>query len=265
LNERFENEAILHGPYSYEPRIHIRGPHLLTPAQEAAAIRERSRLGGTHPNDPHALLYREPNWKDNPPTLHVDTLDFAAVRALRNPALNPPAPPQIISANALLLCRDRRELILHRRAEDSDTYPNALHTVGGAYWPPNVDGREADRLRLRNTALREVLEETEAALSLGDDPPMVVLRELRTGFVQLAFLGVNVSAVEAQRMTANREGSMTYVGFDELPSRLRHDASWVPTGKAAVLAWLAQGAPGAGKRPRFGGLRPTELFTQLVS
>lgn len=265
LNGRFEGEAVVRGPYRYEPLIQIEGAYTLTREQSAFAQQERKKLARTQPNDPHALLAAEPHWDDDPLHLRVHTLDFAAVRALRRPELNPDPRPPLISANIVLICREARQVILHRRAESSDTYPGALHTFGGAYWPPGVDGREADKLALRNTALREVLEETEASLSLEEGPPMVVLREVSTGFVQLAFLGVNVSARQARHINHNREGTIVRVGFDELPGRLINEKAWVPTGQAALLAWLAVGAPNAGWRPRFGGLSPSRLFRQLVA
>lgn len=264
LNRRFQGEAVVHGAYRYEPLIQIDGTYTLTAEQSAFAQQERRQLAFTQPNDPHALLAAEPHWDDDPLHLRVRTLDFAAVRALRQPELNPDPRPPLISANMVLLCRETRQVILHRRAESSDTYAGALHTFGGAYWPPGVDGREADKHSLRNTAVREVMEETEASLSLDDEPPMVVLLEVKTGFVQLTFLGVNVSARQAQLISPNREGTIVRVGFDDLPGRLMRE-DWVPTGRAALLAWLAMGAPNAGWRPRFGGRSPSRLFTQLVA
>jgi len=48
------------------------------------------------------------------------------------------------------------------------------------------------------------------------------------------------------------------VPFTDLSALLLRD-DWVPSGKAHVLAWLAAGAPGAGKKPIFGGLTATQL------
>jgi len=263
LNERFRGEAEVFGPYQHEPDIHIDGPVMLTQEQADFAARARTQLGGQRPNDPHAILAREPHWGDDPLSLHVRTLDFAAVMALRDPALNPDPRPQILSANLVLVCPEMREVILHRRSEDSATYPSGLHTFGGAYWPPGVEGRVGDRRRLMATALREVNEETQAALGV-EDEPMIVLRESRTGFVQLAFVGVALSARKAQRLKANREGSISRVGFDELPKVLLQERNWVPTGQAALLAWLAMGAPNAGNKPTFSGMRPAEVFERVI-
>lgn len=261
LNARFRGEAELFGPYRYEPVIRIEGPLELTP--ELAARAERERLAGIRTNDPHAVLAREPQWDDDPLAFDVRTLDFSAVLALRDPALNVDPRPQLLSASVVLVCAETREVLLHRRAVDSATYPSALHTFGGAYWPPDVEGRVGDRLRLRSTALREVNEETEAAIGL-EDEPMVVLRETRTGFVQLAFLGVGLSARKARELRPNPEGHITRVGFDELPKVLLLEKNWVPTGQAAILAWLAMGAPNAGPRPTFGGISPAAVFDRVV-
>jgi hypothetical protein len=141
--------------------------------------------------------------------------------------------------------------------------PGSLHTIGGAYSPPHIDGHEGDRTSLRRTAVREAGEESDAAFAL-DRIPMVVFRELQTGFIQLAYLGVNISAEEKRNLKPNREGTLVYVSFDELPHVLRHERNWYPSGKAAILSWLALGAPNAGWLGSFGGLKPTKLFSQEV-
>lgn len=264
LNEWFRGEAEVFGPYQHEPEIHIEGPVIFTQAQADFAARARAKLGGRQTNDPQAVLAREPHWSDDPLSLHVRTLDFVGVLALRDPALNPDSRPQILSANLVLVCPEAREVILHRRSKDAATYPSALHTFGGAYWPPGVEGRVGDRRRLSATALREVNEEIQAALCVADEP-LIMLRELRTGFVQLAFVGVALSARTAQLLKPNQEGSISRVGFDELPKVLLEEQNWVPTGQASVLAWLAMGAPNAGRKPTFAGMTPAAVFDRVIS
>ena len=154
------------GLYRHEPMIHLEGPFPLSPAQEgfAAEMRKLFAADDGKVNDPHAVLKVQPEWKDDPLHFHVYSLDYVALEALRNDELSNDIRPLVLSANVLLICRENREIILHRRAPDSRTYPCALHTIGGAYWPPDVDGREGDRLSLRRTAAREAGEESDVFL-----------------------------------------------------------------------------------------------------
>jgi hypothetical protein len=267
INEFFKGDAELFGPYKHEPVIESKGAFPLNDAQATEAAKERKKIASDKntTNDPHAVLSSGPNWNDDPLNFKVQTLDFAAVRVLRrNIDRNNNSLPQVLSANILLICRESREIILHRRAAHSDTYPNALHTIGGAYMPPKVDHREGDFYQLRLTAFREVLEESGANFVLDENPPMVVLREVKTGFIQLIFLGINISLKGKSKLKSGREGEIVYVKYDELPRRLRQENDWVPTGKAAILAWLALGAPNGGWNVKFGGIKPTKLFKQEV-
>jgi len=265
LNELFRNEVELFGPYRHEPVIHLDGPLSLNFAQGGSAAKERSQLAidPNKSNDPHAVLSSEPIWTDDPVHFHAQFCDYATVRVLRNESLSTNPRPPVLSANILMICRETREIILHRRAPWSDHLPNYLHTLGGAYWPPHVDNREGDRLSLRRTAIREVGEESDAAFPLVEST-MVLFREPATGFVQLAFLGVNISAKELRNLKPNREGTLDHVRYDELPRRLRQERYWYPSGKAAILAWLALGAPNGGWLVKFGGIKPTKLFIQEV-
>ena len=65
------------------------------------------------------------------------------------------------------------------------------------------------------------------------------------------------------RMVSNWEGKPLCVPYDELP-RFLDQPSWVPSGKAHVMAWLAIGAPNGGRAPKFAGLSANQLFDLLV-
>jgi hypothetical protein len=269
LNNEFEGRARLFGITPSLPTVRVTGRYPLTPEQTAFARAERKRLGGKQPNDPHAILAKTPVWTDNPVVFEVQTLDFAEVSALRHEKLL----PQVISANAVICCAQTQEIVLHRRSEKSATYPGALHVIGGAYIPPGVDGREADRQNLFDTARREVFEESRVGLTWDDQPALLLAQELDTGFIQLGLLAVNVSPAQVAALEHSIEGDATRVKFADLHHVLRTElapdphtphSGWVPTGKAHVLAWLALGAPGAGKKPRFGNLGPVELFDLFV-
>jgi 8-oxo-dGTP pyrophosphatase MutT (NUDIX family) len=268
LNAAFAGWMTLHGLSRSVPLVRMAGEHPLTAEERAAARAERARIVGKKPNDLHAVLSRQPVWSDNPVVFEVWTLDFADVATLRKAGQQ----PEIVSAGAVVLCAETRELVLHRRSKESATYPGALHIVGGGYIPPGR-GREGDGLSLLNTVRREVLEETRVSVTWSELPPVLLAKELATGFIQVVLLGVNLTAAEVERLDHGFEGESLRVRFDDLPRLLqRHDApdsgavsaDWVPTGKAHVLAWLALGAPGAGKRPKFGKHSATELFDLLV-
>lgn len=263
INGLLGHLAVLHGPYVEEPALRILPRHPLGAGARELADRRREQLRNVAPNDPHALVVNAVMWADDPPSFHLRPIDYAELCALR--ALPEDGhPPRVLSANALVVCAETRSILLHRRAETSATYPSCLHTIGGGYWPPGIDGREGDGQHIRHTAVREVYEETRAAILIKDATPKVILEELSTGFVQVAFLGCAIDAEGRRHIQHNAEGSVVWLGFDELEERLVHDPDWVPTAKAAVLAWLAMAAPAAGKSPRFGKKRPEELFEAVM-
>ena len=270
LNRAFAGAVAIHRVVRQEPRIVIEGPLELTPELREAAARRRAEFPSQRmTNDLLTVLSKPPVWSDNPVVLTVRTLDFAEVGALRRLGEK----PALLSGNALVFCEETRELLLHRRAEDSQTYPGALHTLGGGYIPPGM-GHSDDQHSLVNTARREVLEESKVSLAWETPPPMLLSTELTTGFVQFVLLGVNVSRYDIERASPNREGTgLSRVPFDELhdslaggdsPDPAASHTGWVPSGKAHVLTWLALGAPGAKSRPRFGRHSPAELFDTLV-
>lgn len=254
---------MLHGPYVEEPALQVLPRQELDPALRELAAGRRENLRGVAPNDPHALVVNEVKWNDDPPLFQLRPIDFAELCVLR--AAPEGHRPRVLSANALVVCADTRSILLHRRSDTSATYPSCLHTIGGGYWPPGVDGREGDGQKIRHTAVREVYEETRATIVIKDATPKVILQELHTGFVQVAFLGCAIDAEARRHIQHNAEGSVVWLGFDELEERLVDDPDWVPTAKAAVLAWLAMAAPGAGKNPRFGKHQPRELFEAITA
>jgi hypothetical protein len=250
------------------PTVRVEGAYELAPELRKEADEERRRIAGKQPNDPHAILAGEPVWTDNPVVFTARTLEFADVTVLRRAGQRPP----VLSADAVIFCAETRELVLHRRSDTSATFPGALHVIGGAYIPAS-SGREADRHNLFDTARREAFEETRATLAWDDPPALLLSHELDTGFIQVALLGVNISAKHVETLEGSLEGSITRVSFADLPHRLREECApdahavhrgWVPSGKAHVLAWLALGAPGMKKPPKFGGLSPVALFDLCV-
>lgn len=263
ISYHFRNQGTVHifGAYHREPSVEVIGRVTLTREQEAYAAALNPKV-----NDPHAMLAEEPDWSSGNLVLKVLALDYKEVKALTETGQPKDKTLRLVSANALVVCAERRKIILHRRAKNSRTYPDCLHTVGGGYMPPLIGGGKDDQHSLKETAIREVEEETRAHLTLESLPTLLGLQELKTGFVQFAFLGVEVSGTQLDKLPGNPnpdEGRPEQVSFDELPTKLR-DPKWVPTGKAAVLAWLGLGAPGAGWHPTFNEKTAAELLKEIL-
>ena len=259
LNAAFSGEVQIYCQTSKEPVLHIEGEYQLTDLQKEDATKQREVLRHEgRPNDMHAILVEEPTWQATPVHMRVQTIDYAGIIALRNEGRR----PQVLSSGALILSRELGQILLHRRGTNVAWYSSHLHIFGGGYMPPSNQGRD-DGKSLRATAEREVLEETKLSLPPEAAPPMILAKEITTGFIQLVYLGFDVPATAVSRVNGNWEGYMEAVPYEALPGLLQQPG-WVPSGKAHVLAWLALGAPGCGERPPFGGLAPDQLFNVCV-
>ncbi len=260
LDREFDKKFKILNENCKAPNIILDGEYSLAPELQAEASRQRADIEAKHRrNSPHAILSQEPNWHAAAVNLHVESLDFASVSALREVGQR----PEILSACAVIICREKKEILLQQRAPDVATYPRHLHTLGGAFIPTVAGTEDPDRGGALITILREVLEESQMGLSADDRPHLMISKELTTGFIQLVFLGFNVSVDTMDRGSGNWEGELERIPFRNLPKILR-EQNWVPSGKAQVLAWLALGAPNAGIRPRFDGQSPKQLFDSLV-
>jgi hypothetical protein len=214
-------------------------------------------------NDMHAILSGEPLWNDSPVVFRYQTTDYIGVETLRG---NARSQLPIVSANVVVFCSERRELYLHRRSPKSATYPNYLHTYGGAFVPKARDGdNRHDGNDLIATARRELSEELNVGFIMEQvHNQMLFAKELKTGFCQLV-LFVNLSDQEVSRATSNWEGDKVVVGFDALKERLLDEhENWVPTGKAQILAWLALGAPPGNNTLKFNGASAEALFNDVL-
>jgi hypothetical protein len=258
INHTLQGEAEILVECARFPVLENTGNHVLTSNEKEYADEKRAAL---RQNDPHALVSTDTIWRGQP-LIKYTTTDYAGVSAMR--ALG--KLPAILSANAVLICPESRLIIVHRRSASSATYGNYLHTLGGAYIPQGTNAlNDVDRKGLSATVGREIFEETQIRV----DPesktiPLVCMREISTGFIQLTCLGLTVSPNALLHMKANWEGELVTLSFDDLESQLLR-SDWVPTARAGILAWLAFDAPGSGWRPRFSGKTPRQLFQSLVS
>lgn len=272
IGRQFKEGVELYGLYRSEPRIEEGGSFERTPAlkkqikKAAEKLREEGRENQqllTLPGCPDDWKLRpiklpQIDWKADQVVLPAKALDYATVVVLRERGCFVP----LLSANAVLVCAPLGELILQCRDERMDTYGGQkrwVHTIGGGY----KGGMVGDRFKLRNTAVREVYEETGVHVSIPSRVPLLLMQETDTGFIQAAFLGVTVARKSSAELSPGPEGTIRRVPFEDLEQALIA-WDWVPTGKVAVLAWLALGAPNAGVRPRFGEKSPQQLFESLV-
>lgn len=255
LNQYLEGEALVIQQIQKEPEIYLAGMHQFSTDQIALAKKHKVKNNKLkRPNDLHAILSKDPVFNANTVIFNANCLDFAGVCALRKEGHK----PEILSSSAILFCNDTKEIILHRRAPDIDTYPNYLHTLGGAYIPTDID-----RGGTRSTLDREIKEETQVSISSDITTPIMICKELRTGFIQVVYLGINLTPGSLELIKDNWEGQVVRVPFSDLASTLQRD-DMVPSGKAHILAWLALGTPGTTHKIKFGKLSAAELFNQIV-
>ncbi|HEX7243801.1 MAG TPA: NUDIX domain-containing protein [Longimicrobiaceae bacterium] len=258
--ERAVPDIRIHGVVTAEPQIRLLGRVDLSgeEAAEAAAIRAELEI-----NDPHAMLVEPPQVHLDPVQLRARTLDYAELEALRRRDRHGP----VVTAGAVVVCPEKRVVVLHHRSRDSRTFPDHLHVIGGSYQPPVRDKGVDDHLSLRSAAQREVQEEIGAVITLDNNPPMLLAEERSERFFQCIVLGAQISASQLSRLRQNWEAEgLVQVPYDQLQKLLvSPPVPWVPTGKGHVLAWLAHGAPGAGRRAKFAGRSAAEVFGQVLS
>jgi hypothetical protein len=243
---------------------------------EIVASKRNSLAREGRPNDAHGIIVNRPMYGADQVSFQVQPLDFAHVAGIRGPEPKRPHPVPLLSANVLIVCPEARVLLLNKRSMHVSTYKGALHTFGGAYAPP-YGGRDNDKRSVRWTAMREVFEESNVILTW-DEAPVLYVQETKTGFIQVAYLGVSITSTVLHTLEAHWEGTAVRIGFDALHSELLKEERllepgedptephpyWVPTCKASILAWLALAAPTAGGKTRFGSYSSSELFDILV-
>jgi hypothetical protein len=254
-----DGKVVFHSEIRSEPEIVLLGELELNDEQKERRKVHLLRIQEREiQNDFHAILVNEPNWGIDPVRLEVRHVDYAGVCALRDTGVRPP----ILSSNAVIVCEGDEELVIQRRGHDVATFPDHLHTFGGAFIP-QVHAKSVADDNLRTTFEREMLEESKFAL--GDDGPlpMVLAQEVPTGFIQLIRIGYNIDPSRKNRLKATWEGQVQYIKFDHLLREMQHD-KWVPTGLGHILAWLALGTPGLKSPPRFKRMKSNKLFEAIL-
>ncbi len=232
---------------------------VLTTAKSIRAAKHFPPMGE---NLSHGLVLRETGdaepFDAESDSIKIKRTDYATIEALRQHG----RPGTVVTAGAVLYCKETDEILLQLRAAKSATHPDCLHTFGGNYEPFTWVNERDDAFEepLRHTAIREVGEETgiadieakRAAVLIAEQLP---LPTCSTGFVQYYYMGVYVSRKQLARIKSNdQEGRVyrfTLEAFRKLIKRgvrvgrdgREHPTAFVPSGLAHVLVWLGLGAP----------------------
>lgn len=230
----------------------------LNPDLRLASEKQLTRLQmSAMPNEAHALVIGYKNLPGETLQLQLQTLDFSKVCAMRAAGML----PAILSASAILVCKETEELIVHQRGAKVATHPHHWHILGGAFNPAlDIVAKHAS---LRSSLQRELCEETGLQLSVPKNSVSVLSKEKITGFVQWCVLGVPVEAAQLAHIRGNWEGSIHRLSFNQLGEFLQKP-NWVASGKAHILSWLALGAPHTTPGQKFGASTPLQLFENLI-
>lgn len=197
-------------------------------------------------NGSHALCVDSTFRSPGLPLVHFVVTDYSMVLAGR---LNGHKPP-IISANAIVFCPARKEVLLQLR-EGPGPFPAAYHVLGGGYKPATgrERGDDVGVAPLLEAALREAWE--EAGLPKRDAGRCLVFtgEELDTGFIRFTYAGLAIRPEDRAAIKSSAEGSVAWVSFEELvrfaKTGLIHGkpAKIVPSGACDLMMWLSMGGP----------------------
>lgn len=256
LNRVHGDGYIIRALVDAEPVVRVEAELGLTADEQSLTAQIRQ---GLSVNDPVAIVVGPTAWEARPVVLRAARSEYAAVRALEGLGRR----PTMLSANALLVCPESREVVVQRRSAVSKDFAGLLHTFGGVFLPESPAGRGHDHGSLIRTALRETEEEIGIHLADAGTSRMLVGEEPGAGFVNFALLGVPVSLRRLATARGSHEGSIVRIGFDDLHRRMAA-SDWAPAGRAQVLAWLALGAPVRGEEGESGRSFGPELFDRLV-
>lgn len=213
------------------------------------------------PNDPCAILLSSSHWEDKESlTLSYNSVFYADVKALRANGRK----VYLISVGGVLFSEDEQCLLVHRRSTKSEDYPETLHIFGGAYMPPDL-GDRGDIGGIKECLVREVHEETGISIIIPDNTPILTIDEYNIDFVQIAFLGINISNTQMKPMRPSWEGTISEIPFNELYERMKNIKEWTISGWVLILLWLALGTPNSNRKLIFGDQTAEELCKSLIS
>lgn len=262
INDIYKGKVLIEGGYEFEPEIEDLGiieinKEFSLKANGYAEDFKKLNI----PNDPHAIIVNKYDSTISPVTIEIKKTAYSNLKSWRE-SCDRKEWPKILSASSLIIDPVQEKIVLHFRSHNSATFPNHLHTIGGAYWP-SWEGRDGDRGSIRNTAIREAFEEINAPIIIKKNTPLCLLYEVETNFLQFVYLGCAVH--ESEYIKNNAEGRVKLVGFNELEKTFKGSLKIVPTCEVAILLWLSIGAPGIADDSDFSGKSARRLFQELIS
>lgn len=247
---------------SFAPRVELlKKGHLQLDKQQKARSKQYKDVldNKKRPNDPCAVLTHDPIWTDDPLFLNYYSAFYSEILALREQNIR----LITISSNVLVYCEEARCLLIHRRSEESAYFASTLHTFGGAYMPPGV-GKRHDYNGLIECAERELSEETGLSVTIPNTIPVLLLEEPSISFIEMTYLGVNISNEQLERSRPSWEGGVVKISFDELKDKICDFDEWTPSGLLHILFWLALDTPNSKERLKFAGEDAAALLKEVV-
>jgi ADP-ribose pyrophosphatase YjhB (NUDIX family) len=169
---------------------------------------------------------------------------------------DPPSRMMQLTGNAVVVCPEGDHmLVMHKGAHEVSS--GRHHILGGAF-DPMFDGD-----KIASTARREVREETSHKLEVDITRCPLILHHQHLGnYMMVTYLGA--SEAYENKTYGSAEGRVRWVPIETLPDLLR-DQVWAATGKQAILAWFALGAPVNGARTIRRSRRAKRLLDQYLN
>lgn len=210
-------------------------------------------------NDCCGAVVDSQNWDDQPLSIDYVPLVYSQILAIREEK-----PIYMISGNAFLFSEERKTILLQRRSSSVIAYPNKLHSFGGSFIPPNRD-KISDLTGIDQTARREVFEETGISFHIPKNTPIIVLDEFTIHYIQIAFIGINITEAQFYDSQENWEGKIVEISFDDLETRMKNYDDWTPSGWIHTIFWLILNCPNSTTELRFNEKTGRQLADDLLT
>jgi ADP-ribose pyrophosphatase YjhB (NUDIX family) len=168
----------------------------------------------------------------------------------------PPSRMMQLTGNAVVASKNGSHvLIMHKGKHEFSS--GRHHILGGAFDPM------FDADKIANTAQREVREETGHEVEIAvANCPLILHHQHQGNYMMVTYLGA--SAAYEPREYGSAEGKVRWVPMEALPDILLKQ-TWAATGKQAILAWLAVGAPVNGQRTIGRHFRAKRLLREYLA
>lgn len=257
----FKDKLIIrNGPTCQLPNLVDEGHYTISKKIEHKSKKIAKELLKTNrPNDPCAGIIDSPRWGDDPLNIHYHPMLYSQIKSCRENNIH----VKLLSVNAVIFCEEEEFILVQRRSKKSNDYVNTLHTFGGAFLPGGLTAY-GDLGGIRECARREISEETGLSIFIPWLTPTIAIDEFSINYIQITFLGVNISTFDLIDLRPNWEGTVNKIKFNDLEASLKNLDLWTPTGWIHVLYWLALNTPNAKKELKFSNRSSLDLANELL-